>query len=230
MVYSTRVYITTSVVMKLMNINKFSIKTKIAIPLIVIVFVFSTVTVLNVVKSNQQAAINHELNNVVQPVLDDLEDAYRDIYQVISAAQGLLLAEGDSAAIQYQIGEFKDNAYKAVPRLESIQTLLDQGVLGNESRNEYNKLIQAAKKWISLHEPLFANPADAKQYNADTTPAIDREFAIVREQLRSIRGLIEVKQGALRAQSNASIQSSKLVIEVGIGGIGCNVVIKPIHY
>ncbi|WP_394246821.1 methyl-accepting chemotaxis protein [Vibrio profundi] len=200
-----------------MNINKFSIKTKIAIPLIVIVFVFSTVTVLNVVKSNQQAAINHELNNVVQPVLDDLEDAYRDIYQVISAAQGLLLAEGDSAAVQYQIGEFKDNAYKAVPRLESIQTLLDHGVLGNESRNEYNKLIQAAKKWIALHEPLFANPADAKQYNADTTPEIDREFAIVRDQLRSIRGLIEVKQGALRAQSNASIQSSKLVIEVGMG-------------
>ncbi|MBW3698188.1 methyl-accepting chemotaxis protein [Vibrio sp. T187] len=199
-----------------MNINKFSIKTKIAIPLIVIVFVFSMVTVLNVVKSNQQAAINHELNNVVQPVLDDLEDAYRDIYQVIAAAQGLLLAEGDSAAVQYQVGEFKDNAYKAVPRLESIQTLFDQGVLGNQSRSEYTKLIQSAKTWVSLHEPLFSNPAGAKQYNEDNTAAIDREFAIVREQLRSIRGLIEAKQTLLREQANASIQSSKIVIEVGM--------------
>lgn len=59
----------------------------------VIVIVFSTVTVLNVIKSNAQAAINHELNNVVQPVLDNLEDGYRDIYQVISSAQGLLLAK-----------------------------------------------------------------------------------------------------------------------------------------
>ncbi|MGF1754739.1 methyl-accepting chemotaxis protein, partial [Vibrio makurazakiensis] len=111
-----------------MNMSKLSIKTKIAIPLIVIVLVFSTVTVLNVIKSNQQAAINHELNNVVQPVLDDLEDAYRDIYQVIAAAQGVLLAK-DDASIQYQVGEFKDNAYKAVPRLESAQSLFDHGVL-----------------------------------------------------------------------------------------------------
>ncbi|MFA0678221.1 methyl-accepting chemotaxis protein, partial [Vibrio sp. 10N.222.51.A6] len=60
-----------------MNIKNLSIKSKIAIPLMVIVIVFSTVTVLNVIKSNAQAAINHELNNVVQPVLDNLEDGYR---------------------------------------------------------------------------------------------------------------------------------------------------------
>ncbi|MDK9759113.1 methyl-accepting chemotaxis protein, partial [Vibrio sp. D173a] len=96
-----------------MSINNLSIRSKIAIPLLVIVIVFSTVTIMNVIKSNQQAAINHELNNVVQPVLENLEDGYRDIYQVIASAQGLLLAD-DQAAIEYQIFEFKDNAYTAV--------------------------------------------------------------------------------------------------------------------
>ncbi|MCW1891594.1 hypothetical protein OK016_30105 [Vibrio chagasii] len=85
-----------------MNINNLSIKSKIAILLLVIVIVFSTVTVLNVIRSNAQAAINNELNNnVVQPVLDNLEDGYRDIYQIIASAQGLLLAK-DQAAIDYQ--------------------------------------------------------------------------------------------------------------------------------
>ncbi|MCZ8489226.1 hypothetical protein O9992_25065 [Vibrio lentus] len=50
--------------------------------------------------------------------IDNLEDGYRDIYQVISSAQGALLLAKDQAAIDYQKFEFKDN-YKAVPRFES---------------------------------------------------------------------------------------------------------------
>ncbi|MEZ9411040.1 methyl-accepting chemotaxis protein [Vibrio lentus] len=199
-----------------MSINNLSIKSKIAIPLMVIVIVFSTVTVLNVIKSNAQAAINHELNNVVQPVLDNLEDGYRDIYQVISSAQGLLLAK-DQAAIDCQKFEFKDNAYKAVPRFESVLTLYSAGVLDPSSRGEVTKLVDAMSKWVALHEPLFADPENAHQYNIDYSPALDAEFAIIREQLRSARSLIEAKQIELRKQANESIESSKMIIEIGMG-------------
>lgn len=199
-----------------MSINNLSIKSKIATPLMVIVIVFSTVTVLNVIKSNAQAAINHELNNVVQPVLDNLEDGYRDIYQVISSAQGLLLAK-DQSAIDYQKFEFKDNAYKAVPRFESVLTLYSAGVLDPSSRGEVTKLVDAMSKWVALHEPLFADPENAHQYNIDYSPALDAEFAIIREQLRSARSLIEAKQIELRKQANESIESSKMIIEIGMG-------------
>ncbi|UWZ99692.1 methyl-accepting chemotaxis protein [Vibrio splendidus] len=199
-----------------MSINNLSIKSKIAIPLMVIVIVFSTVTVLNVLKSNAQAAINHELNNVVQPVLDNLEDGYRDIYQVIASAQGLLLAK-DQAAIEYQKFEFKDNAYKAVPRFQSVETLYQAGVLDPSSRGELSKLVNAMSKWVALHEPMFADPANADQYNIDYSPELDAEFAIIRDQLRDIRTLIELKQKELRQQADESIESSKVIIEVGMG-------------
>ncbi|CAH6968628.1 Methyl-accepting chemotaxis protein [Vibrio chagasii] len=198
-----------------MNINNLSIKSKIAIPLLVIVIVFSTVTVLNVIRSNAQAAINNELNNVVQPVLDNLEDGYRDIYQIIASAQGLLLAK-DQAAIDYQKFEFKDNAYKAVPRFESVETLYRAGVLDPSSRGELSKLVNAMSKWVALHEPMFADPANAHQYNIDYSPTLDAEFAIIRKQLRDIRTLIELKQKELRQQAGDSIESSKLIIEVGM--------------
>ncbi|WP_192891785.1 methyl-accepting chemotaxis protein [Vibrio bathopelagicus] len=198
-----------------MSINNLSIRSKIAIPLMVIVIVFSTVTVLNVIKSNAQAAINNELNNVVQPVLDNLEDGYRDIYQVIASAQGLLLAK-DQAAIDYQKFEFRDNAYKAVPRFESVQTLYTAGVLDPSSRGELSKLVNAMSKWVSLHEPMFADPANAHQYNIDYSHQLDAEFAIIRKQLRSIRTLIEVKQAELRKQADDSIEASKVIIEVGM--------------
>ena len=199
-----------------MSINNLSIRSKIAIPLLVIVIVFSTVTIMNVIKSNQQAAINHELNNVVQPVLENLEDGYRDIYQVIAAAQGLLLAD-DQAAIEYQIFEFKDNAYKAVPRFESVQQLYDAGVLDRSSRGELTKLVSAMSRWVKLHEPMFADPANAHAYNNEYTPALDAEFDTIRNQLWSIRSLIEEKQSQLRQQADDSIESSKIVIEVGMG-------------
>ncbi|WP_215402986.1 methyl-accepting chemotaxis protein [Vibrio gigantis] len=198
-----------------MSINNLSIRSKIAIPLMVIVIVFSTVTVLNVIKSNAQAAINNELNNVVQPVLDNLEDGYRDIYQIIASAQGLLLAK-DQAAIDYQKFEFRDNAYKAVPRFESVQTLYTAGVLDPSSRGELSKLVNAMSKWVSLHEPMFADPANAYQYNIDYSHQLDAEFAIIRKQLRSIRTLIEVKQAELRKQADDSIEASKVIIEVGM--------------
>lgn len=198
-----------------MNINNLSIKSKIAIPLLVIVIVFSTVTVLNVIRSNAQAAINNELNNVVQPVLDNLEDGYRDIYQIIASAQGLLLAK-DQAAIEYQKFEFKDNAYKAVPRFQSVETLYQAGVLDPSSRGELSKLVNAMSNWVALHEPMFADPANAHQYNIDYSPALDAEFATIRKQLRDIRTLIELKQKELRQQADDSIESSKLIIEVGM--------------
>lgn len=181
----------------------------------VIVIVFSTVTVLNVIRTNAQAAINYELNNVVQPVLDNLEDGYRDIYQVIASAQGLLLAK-DQAAIEYQKFEFKDNAYKAVPRFESVETLYTAGVLDPSSRGELSKLVNAMSKWVALHEPMFADPANAYQYNINYSPALDAEFSIIRVQLRDIRTLIEQKQRELRQQAADSIESSKLIIEVGM--------------
>ena len=199
-----------------MSINNLSIRSKIAIPLLVIVAVFSAVTIVNVIKSNQQAAINHELNNVVQPVLENLEDGYRDIYQVISAAQGLLLAK-DQASIDYQIFEFKDNAYKAVPRFESVQKLYDAGVLDRSSRNELTKLVSSMSRWVELHEPMFADPANAHAYNREFSPVLDAEFETIRNQLRSIRSLIEKKQEKLRQQTDDSIESSKIVIEVGMG-------------
>ncbi|WP_286302100.1 methyl-accepting chemotaxis protein [Vibrio apostichopi] len=198
-----------------MSINNLSIKSKIAIPLMVIVIVFSTVTVLNVIKSNAQAAINNELNNVVQPVLENLEDGYRDIYQVIASGQGLLLAQ-DEDAIEYQKFEFEDNAYKAAPRFESVQTLYAAGVLDSSSRDELAKLVKAMKKWVSLHEPMFADPANAHQYNIDYSPALDAEFVIIHDQLGYIRELIAVKQNELRQQANDSIEESKLIIEVGM--------------
>ena len=113
--------------------------------------------------------------------------------------------------------EFKDNAYKAVPRFESVQKLYDAGVLDHSSRNELTKLVSSMSRWVELHEPMFADPENAQAYNREFTPVLDAEFETIRNQLWSIRSLIEKKQAELRQQADDSIESSKIVIEVGMG-------------
>ncbi len=71
---------------------------------------------------------------------------------------------------------------------------------------------------FALHEPLFADPENAHQYNIDYSPALDAEFAIIREQLRSIVAWLKlIIWIELRKQANESIESNKMIIEIGMG-------------
>lgn len=196
------------------SINNLSIKTKIALPVSMIVLLFSLIAVVNVMKSNQQAEINHKLTNVVLPVLTSIDDAYRDIYQVIAASQGLLLAT-DNDAIRYNTEEFKDNAYKAIPRIEKIQDLFDAGILPSSSKSELTTLINTTDKWIKLYEPLFEKPLQSHIYFASNQQAISDQFTLIRKQIKSLSNLIEKEQNDLRLQSNESISSSKIILEIG---------------
>ena len=92
-------------------IGRLSVGYKIATPLLAIVLIFSVMSILTVVKLNQQEEINYKLVELVQPVNDNLDDAYRDLYQITAAAQGLMLST-TAAEIEHHTFEFKDDAYK----------------------------------------------------------------------------------------------------------------------
>lgn len=98
-------------------IGRLSISYKIAMPIIIIVLLFGVISLLSVIKFNEQAEVNETLIEFVEPVNDNLEDAYRDLYQVVAATQGLMLSKSQ-ADIDHHTFEFKDNAYKAIPRMK----------------------------------------------------------------------------------------------------------------
>ncbi|POF56331.1 methyl-accepting chemotaxis protein, partial [Vibrio vulnificus] len=66
--------------------NRLSIKQKLMLPIGLLTLVIVATTLINVLQANKQAELNSMLNTQVQPVMDSLEDGYRDIYQVITAA------------------------------------------------------------------------------------------------------------------------------------------------
>ncbi|MEZ9627442.1 methyl-accepting chemotaxis protein [Aliivibrio fischeri] len=195
-------------------IGRLSISYKIAMPIIAIVLLFSVISVLNIVNLNKQTEMNHTLVELVEPVNDSLEDAYRDLYQVIAATQGLMLSKSQ-ADIEHHTFEFKDNAYKAVPRMKKVQDLYDNQILPKNTASELTVLITATQRWIQLYEPLFERPETAQAYYAQNSAELETQFKVIRKQLKSISRLIMAEQVKLREQSQTGIASGKLVSQVG---------------
>ncbi|MUI55875.1 methyl-accepting chemotaxis protein [Aliivibrio fischeri] len=195
-------------------IGRLSISYKIAMPIIAIVLLFSVISVLNIVNLNKQTEMNHTLVELVEPVNDSLEDAYRDLYQVIAATQGLMLSKSQSD-IDHHTFEFKDNAYKAVPRMKKVQDLYDNQILPINTVSELTVLVAATQRWIQLYEPLFDRPETAQAYYAQNSAELEKQFKVIRKQLKSISRLIMAEQVKLREQSQTGIESGKLVSQVG---------------
>lgn len=195
-------------------VGNLSVSSKIVIPMIAMVILFSVISILNIMQLNKQEDINYKLVEVVQPVNESLEDAYRDLYQVIAAVQGLMLSES-KVEIEHHTFEFKDNAYKALPRMKKVDVLYRENILPKSSRSELTTLINATEKWINLYEPLFSDPANSDQYYQNNSSELDAQFKIMRKQLKSISNLIMAEQVKLRALNQEGISSVKLISEVG---------------
>ncbi|MUK70229.1 methyl-accepting chemotaxis protein [Aliivibrio fischeri] len=194
-------------------IGRLSISYKIAMPIIAVVLLFSVISVLNIVNLNKQTEMNHTLVELVEPVNDSLEDAYRDLYQVIAATQGLMLSKSQ-ADIDHHTFEFKDNAYKAVPRMNKVQDLYDNQILSMNTASELTVLVTATQRWIQLYEPLFEHPETAQVYYAQNSAELEKQFKVIRKQLKSISRLIMAEQVKLREQSQTGIEFGKLVSQV----------------
>lgn len=218
--------------------GRLSVKTKIALPIVAIVSLFSVISTFNVMKLNEQAEVNNKLIELVQPVNESLEDAYRDLYQVTAAAQGLMLST-TNAEREHHTFEFQDNAYKAIPRLQKVEVLYQENILPLNTQFELTTLINAAEKWVELYEPLFSEPNNAQAYYQKNNNQLEEQFKIMRKQLKSISKLIVSEQVKLGEQSHYGINSGKIIS--GIGAISAvifglfavwlsiNWIVKPIQ-
>ncbi|MBD1556497.1 methyl-accepting chemotaxis protein [Vibrio sp. S9_S30] len=198
-------------------LSNLSLRMKMALPVTVMILLFSSITLYNVQLFGAQSRANNKLNNNIQPVLEKLEDAYRDLYQVFSAAQGLMLANGDQEEMQKHKFEFEDNGYKALPRLKSLYSLVDGEILPSSSKTSIDQLIEATERWIDKYEMMFAQPQQAQALFTQYQAGLMSDFAIMRKELKSIRKSIESVQAELRIEANDAARNSELALEVGSG-------------
>ncbi|MCG0019325.1 methyl-accepting chemotaxis protein [Vibrio parahaemolyticus] len=196
--------------------QNFTIKQKIVIPLSLIIGLFTVSSVLNVMTTSKQSELSDTLNEQIVPNLFTIEDAYRDLYQAISAVQGIALAE-TQADIDHHIHEYKDNAYKALPRMEKVIELSRAGVMPASHGADVQKLVTLGQKWLQSYEVMLSKPQSQwLSYYNEHKNTFEEQFVDVRAQLNVVKSAIEDKQGELKSDISAATARAESILEMGI--------------
>ncbi|MDF4430702.1 methyl-accepting chemotaxis protein [Vibrio parahaemolyticus] len=196
--------------------QNFTIKQKIVIPLSLIIGLFTVSSVLNVMTTSKQSELSDTLNEKIVPNLFTIEDAYRDLYQATSAVQGIALAE-TQADIDHHIHEYKDNAYKALPRMEKVIELSRAGVMPASHGADVQKLVTLGQKWLQSYEVMLSKPQSQwLSYYNEHKNTFEEQFVDVRAQLNVVKSAIEDKQGELKSDISAATARAESILEMGI--------------
>ncbi|EGQ8451606.1 methyl-accepting chemotaxis protein [Vibrio parahaemolyticus] len=196
--------------------QNFTIKQKIVIPLSLIIGLFTVSSVLNVMTTSKQSELSDTLNEQIVPNLFTIEDAYRDLYQATSAVQGIALAE-TQADIDHHIHEYKDNAYKALPRMEKVIELSRAGVMPASHGADVQKLVSLGQKWLQSYEMMLSKPQSQwLSYYNEHKNTFEEQFVDVRAQLNVVKSAIEDKQGELKSDISAATARAESILEMGI--------------
>ncbi len=196
--------------------QNFTIKQKIVIPLSLIIGLFTVSSVLNVMTTSKQSELSDTLNEQIVPNLFTIEDAYRDLYQATSAVQGIALAE-TQADIDHHIHEYKDNAYKALPRMEKVIELSRAGVMSASHGADVQKLVSLGQKWLQSYEVMLSKPQSQwLSYYNEHKNTFEEQFVDVRAQLNVVKSAIEDKQGELKSDISAATARAESILEMGI--------------
>ncbi|EOD5341734.1 methyl-accepting chemotaxis protein [Vibrio parahaemolyticus] len=196
--------------------QNFTIKQKIVIPLSLIIGLFTVSSVLNVMTTSKQSELSNTLNEQIVPNLFTIEDAYRDLYQATSAVQGIALAE-TQADIDHHINEYKDNAYKALPRMEKVIELSRAGVMPASHGADVQKLVTLGQKWLQSYEVMLSKPQSQwLSYYNEHKNTFEEQFVDVRAQLNVVKSAIEDKQGELKSDISAATARAESILEMGI--------------
>ncbi|WP_257974866.1 methyl-accepting chemotaxis protein [Vibrio parahaemolyticus] len=191
-------------------------KQKIVIPLSLIIGLFTVSSVLNVMTTSKQSELSDTLNEQIVPNLFTIEDAYRDLYQATSAVQGIVLAE-TQADIDHHIHEYKDNAYKALPRMEKVIELSRAGVMPASHGADVQKLVTLGQKWLQSYEVMLSKPQSQwLSYYNEHKNTFEEQFVDVRAQLNVVKSAIEDKQGELKSDISAATARAESILEMGI--------------
>lgn len=192
-----------------------SLRLKMLLPVLLMAVIFSGLAIYNVLLFNKQAAINDQLNDQITPVMNSLEDAYRDYYQVVGASYAMLVADGDAVEFDKQKFEFEDNAYNAVPRVEKVQQLINLGILDSRFQPYLDTLLNNTKAFVAGYEAMFADPDQSMTVFIQDEARLVDLFTTMRSDLKVILDEMERMQNQARVDSDKAVKEAEFAIEVG---------------
>ena len=192
-------------------LSKMSLRAKMALPVILVSVLF-VIILFNVwLAFNKQEESDRLLTQNILPVLEQFDEGYRDLYQVIAAAKALVLAED----VNHYKAEFRDESTKVEQRLSAPQRLIDLGFISNQNQAEMQVLHDNFTRWLTLYTGLFERNSGYEGYYAKHKIEMKALFVEMRASLKNIRTAIEDAEAELDKEKLNDMEHTKIVMEVG---------------
>ncbi|OEE57894.1 chemotaxis protein [Enterovibrio norvegicus FF-454] len=201
-------------------ISQLSFRTKLFIPLGFVSVIFTIVLAMTYQTFERQVALNSTLNDLINPTVESIDDAYRDLYQVLGSVEGLLAKGVTQEMVEKQTFEFNDNAPNTLHRLKVVQRVIDAGVIDVSHQATLNRLINNTDSWISELERLIRTPDSASRQYANSYEGIEDTFAQLRGDIKILSKAISQVSAQISADIDAStIQAERVIIGGTIGAL-----------
>ncbi|MGF1766582.1 methyl-accepting chemotaxis protein [Enterovibrio makurazakiensis] len=201
-------------------INQLSFRTKLFLPLGFVSAIFTLVLGMSYQTFERQVALNTILNEKIHPTIESIDDAYRDLYQVLGSVEGLIAKGVTEETLEKQKFEFYDNAPKAIPRLKAIQAVIDAGVIDPSHQVKLDQLIEDTRVWGKGLESMILKPESLAQEYADNYEEIEQTFAGLRRDLKTLLKAINIASSEITQDIDAStIQAERLIIGGSIAAL-----------
>jgi len=184
-------------------------------PILVVLIVMSTVMAVVYARFGEQQRVSRTLTEQILPVQDALEDAYRDLYQIMAAGQGLIVGGLSEQNLHRQRREFIDNSSKARERLAQAQSLVDLGLLDRTQQANLDTMLAEFDRWLPHYQAVFANPQIASGYLSAHFDEAEQQFVIIRQRLNLLKDALAQTRQSLMEQDQASSKHAQQLMSLG---------------
>ncbi|WP_084977372.1 methyl-accepting chemotaxis protein [Plesiomonas shigelloides] len=178
-------------------LDNISFKIKFMLPMLVAISIFVVLSGIIYHSFTEQHTTTLALRQDVLPVKDNIEGAYRDLYQVIAAGQALVVGGVNEKNISYQENEFKDNGGKARGRLNKFAVLIQDGLVPQSQQPVLDETLKLFDIWFTHYEKLFARPDLASLYYQQHFTAMEDDFRALRKSLNLLKDQVELLENNL---------------------------------
>lgn len=188
---------------------------KFLVPIGVVVSIFSGLFALIVVALTDQARTNTVLNQHIDPVLEQMDDGYQDLYQVMTAGQGVVLTHKNPTQVEHFQNVYFDDESKALNRILSAQSLIDEGLISTSHQASLSLLQQHYQQWVAHYAYIVNNPALAEGYYHENQFEIAQNFEVLIDKFKAIREVVYNTEKSLQNASKEEVALVTIILEVG---------------
>ena len=220
-------------------IHQLSFRWKLLIPVIFSVTMFMVCLTLVISVSNDQNRMIAFQDQHIQPVLSQMDRGYRDLYEVNTASQGIVLAAGDAELLAYNQALFADNEPEALKRLLSAQALVTENYIDQSNQQHLNAVRAHYQQWITHYRYIYDNPLLAERYFFENREVMNEIFTALIEHFLLLRTAIEETERSVKLELKEKVDYVTFLLKVGgavtvllsLAGtwLLSNIIILPLH-